>query len=386
MNWPSKISIFATVAIGSFFAGRLSFNIPHVAEEAVTRSPVPMGQDEEAAERQGRVDIVSALNSARRMKASPSQRELIEGLYRNWGSISPSEALQSLQHLPLTEKRPLEAAVLAGWVLTDPNAAWEWVGDNPYDPATTGRPNDQEWRYAGLIEALLTADRADDAMKLVRQNPAESLGGPERLGGPGPHNLVVRHLTEYNFETALAWLSSETLPLSRTNIASTIAQVLAEKSPEAGADFAFSLPNDVAIVGILSAFWEWGTAGDLYSAEQFLSRQEQGRNVDVATRALISRAILRDLDFAVRLVTTIGDPSIRADAIDTSARALNASDFSRRADWIVATTDIGSRAGKLTPIISSWVRVDPEAAAQYIMSEPRLSEMERHALLPRAQR
>lgn len=300
-------------------------------------------------------------------KVAPSGRksQLLSKIYEKWGRIAPQAALESIQQLPVAERRSRESDILNGWAGSDPDSLWKWVNEN--------RVESKELQK--LVETVLSNENTPAVKRLVE-------GMPDGRSRATVAMQLSEYLAAYNLEEAIKWTSSQPKGVARDNAMASISRVLAKESPDLAADFAANLsePADQGRA-LIDVYQEWGSTGDLTIGQARLMARAPSAGTDIALAAFIAESAARDPSIARQLLDHFSNKESEEKTVDRTAAKLMRVDPTQAVNWILDASSPEKRQARLQQTFSTWTRTDPAAAQNYVSRSQKLSNEERNSIL-----
>jgi hypothetical protein len=285
----------------------------------------------------------------------------IRALERRWAEVDPAGAAKALADGSVSA---LGEAFFSAWAKSNPASALQW-----YAGLEAGDLKNQT--RASILDRVAKMDpqraldyanqmpAGDDQKQLVNKalaaigakDPKDALAAAQRLPeGEGRNaglNAILIQVANSNPAEAQKLLAD--LPAGSVSTAGgVIAAKLVQDNPQAGLDFAATLPDgpgrDSAFAGIARTW----AGRDVEAAAKWLDALPKGSARDSAVASFASRTAPRDPEGATLWASTLPQGS--------------------------------QRSSVLAQTIAVWQRTNPTAATEWITNAPGLSPEERNAL------
>jgi hypothetical protein len=272
----------------------------------------------------------------------------VDTALKTWASQDPQAALEWLKNnpgsAPPSALQQRYASAIAGYAATDPAGALSTVNalsaNNPTDAVLKNNA------LVALTNALADSGNFSDAMTMFGQLPAGQMQNTA-------YNTLVQRWADADPVDASAYISSLTDPTQRAQLGARVAQTWAASDPASAAAWAAQMDQQAGSTPgangqgnnqlLASAISSWA-AYDLDAPAQFLNQLPAGGGKDNAVAIFAMSAGQQDPASAEQWVSTIADDQLRARAATAVAFEMLAQDPNTFNTFIANTTMIPDQA------------------------------------------
>lgn len=268
-------------------------------------------------------EIPALLDVVEKMRSDGPRAALRHAFFSRWAETDPAAAMERAQKIADESLRTnARAAVLQGWAYTNPSEVAAWAGQLPEGPLKSE------------VNAAAAAARSGNTppVVIVFQGSGNSTERPNPFSEMAATDLKA------------AIVEAAKLPTSfvRVQAYNAIAGVWAAKAPADAMKWALTLPD---------------------GNERGNERSVVGANIAMHW----ARQSPRD---AIEFIAALPDVSNRQSWMMDTLKLWGEQDFDSALAWAQRTSDAGQRQRLLSLLLERWLKRDPKAAADFVLSLP----------------
>ena len=214
-----------------------------------------------------------------------------------------------------------------------------------------------------LVFSLVSCDRQSAPEPDAKNKPVDKPASPN----PIPQTNASSAKKESGGK-GLEELSSRITRSQLTDVDWEVLEAEINRDPAAAASWAATLPpgsNRDECLELIFASWA-GTDSD--AAIAFARRNLAGMDLTVAAASIAETLAEESPESAVVALSLVAEPLARGAVVESILRGSTSVDPNRAAQWVLATKEPGERRVAIGTLISEWASIDPVATAAWIDS------------------
>ncbi len=331
-------------------------------------------------------------------KLSAYEREVIRGSALDaYSRRDPKAALEFIAGLDSTVRNRVLPNTINELIKDDPDAAIQWMRDEPDGFAKLRAINESSWRLANKapletielareIPALKENGLSSAFRQLAQDDLALALESMKAWEGDPSYGSIISSVASgyasENPEEALKWALSVD-DQHRSNVISNVISNMAGNDPDLAVGALEQLglaaddPTYQNAVSNIASNWAYR---DPFSAAEWLESVPDSNARNNALASVADRWARIDPVSASEWIAGLPEGTTRDQSAQRLIRRITNEDPEMAAYWAQSLSDENARNSSMQQVYSSWMRVDPAGAQSSIESSGLPDEMKQRLL------